>query len=157
MMPTMSSDTDWLQYAIQLAKRAERAGEVPVGAVLVHQNIMIGEGWNSPIISCDPTAHAEIQAIRQGAKYLNNYRLLDTVLYVTLEPCAMCAGAILHSRVKRVVFGAFDPRAGAVESVFNIFASKALNHRIDYAGGILNEECSSLIKNFFQRKRITEK
>lgn len=136
----VSKDEQWLQYALQLAKKAEALGEVPVGAVLVLNNEIISEGWNQPISSCDPTAHAEIVALRQGAKKLNNYRLLDATLYVTLEPCAMCAGAILHARVKRVVFGAYD-LAGVV------------NHSVDYFGGVLQQDCSELLKKFFQQRR----
>jgi tRNA(adenine34) deaminase len=156
MMNTKTTETNdiyWLQHALQLAKQAETAGEVPVGAVLVLDDQIISEGWNRPITTCDPTAHAEIIALREGAKQLNNYRLLNTTLYVTLEPCAMCASAIVHARVQRVVFGAYDPRAGAAGSVFNIFAAKQLNHQVNYTGGILTDECSTLLKNFFQQKR----
>ncbi len=148
-----NNDIAWLQHALQLAKQAEAAGEVPVGAVLVLDNQILSEGWNQPITTCDPTAHAEIIALRQGAKQLSNYRLLNTTLYVTLEPCAMCASAIVHARVQRVVFGAYDPRAGAAGSVFNIFTEKKLNHLVDYTGGVLEKECSELLKKFFQQKR----
>lgn len=152
-MNTIHNDTFWLQHALKLAQAAESAGEVPVGAVLVANNEIIAEGWNRPISSCDPTAHAEIIALRLGAAKLGNYRLMDTTLYVTLEPCAMCAGAMVHARIKRLVFGSYDPRAGAVGSVFNILEEKQLNHRIDYSGGLLDEECSVLLKNFFKAKR----
>jgi tRNA(adenine34) deaminase len=128
-------------------------GEVPVGAVLVHENTIIGEGFNHPIQLKDPTAHAEIMALRAGAKTLNNYRLLDTTLYVTLEPCIMCVGAILHARVKRLVFGAFDPKTGAVDSVFKIPSEPKLNHRLIIQGDILAEESSALLKKFFQSRR----
>lgn len=153
LSPHNSLDGLWLQRALSLAKRAEMAGEVPVGALLVFEDQVIGEGSNSPISHCDPTAHAEIVALRQGAKHLNNYRLLNTTLYVTLEPCAMCAAAIVHARVKRLVFGAYDPRAGAVGSVFNILEEKRLNHCVEYTGGVLAEECGAILKNFFQKKR----
>jgi tRNA(adenine34) deaminase len=157
LSPNTDSDITRLRYAIQLALRAQEQGEVPVGAVLFANDEIIGEGWNCPISTSDPTAHAEIKALRMGASRLNNYRLLDTTLYVTLEPCIMCAGAIVHSRVKRVVFGAFDSKAGAVSSLFNIFDDKKLNHSVEYVGGLLNEECSSILKNFFEQKRILQK
>lgn len=149
----MSDNIHWMQQALQLAHKAEEAGEVPVGAILVQNNQMLGEGWNQPIGTCDPTAHAEIVALRHAAKTQGNYRLLDTTLYVTLEPCIMCAGAILQSRIKRVVFGAYDPRAGAAGSVFNVFQAKEVNHRVDFMGGVLQQTCSELLKGFFQRKR----
>lgn len=138
---------------MSLALRAAREGEVPVGAVLVRDGQLIGEGWNRPIGSCDPTAHAEIQALRAGAKNINNYRLLDTTLYVTLEPCAMCAGAIIHSRVKRVVFGAYDVKGGAAGSVFDILGTDKLNHKLEYTGGVLQHECGNLLTEFFRIKR----
>jgi tRNA(adenine34) deaminase len=149
------SDADifWLRHALQLAEQARTAGEVPVGAVLVREEKIIGEGWNQPISARDPTAHAEIIALRQGAQFLDNYRLLNTTLYVTLEPCAMCAGAMVHARISRLVFGATDPRAGAAGSVFNIIEEKKLNHQVIYLGGVLGAECSALLKNFFQAKR----
>lgn len=146
-------DLTWMQHALQLARLAETKGEVPIGAVLVHNNEIIAEGWNRPISSCDPTAHAEIIALRLGAQQLNNYRLNDTTLYVTLEPCAMCAGAIVHARLQRLVFAAPDPRAGAIGSVFNILEEKQLNHRVTYQHGLLHDECSMLLKNFFRNKR----
>lgn len=154
-MPTSleSPDTYWMRYALELALKAARAGEVPVGAVLVRDNKIIGEGWNRPIGSCDPTAHAEIQALRAGAKQLDNYRLLDTTLYVTLEPCAMCAGAIIHARVKRVVFGAHDPKGGAAGSVFEILGTDKLNHKVEFCGGVLAQECGDLLSEFFRIKR----
>lgn len=146
-------DVAFMQQAIQLAKKAEQHQEVPIGAVLTNNNEIIGEGWNQPISSNDPSAHAEIIALREGAQKINNYRLLDTTLYVTLEPCIMCIGAIVHARVKRVVFGAFDPKAGGVESVFNMKEDKLLNHRVVYEGGILKEECGNLLKEFFKSRR----
>jgi len=150
------SDVDdeyWMRKALQLAQHAESLGEVPVGAVLVKDNQLVAEGWNQPITSQDPTAHAEIVALRQAGRQLENYRIVDTVLYVTLEPCVMCAGALIHARVKRVVYGASDPKAGADESVFHLLQDDRLNHRIDVTGGILAEECSQMLSQFFQAKR----
>lgn len=146
-------DIVWLGKALELAKRAERSGEVPVGAVLVLNDHVIGEGWNQSISAHDPTAHAEIIAVRQAAQQLQNYRLLDTTLYVTLEPCAMCATAIVHARIKRLVFGAYDSKAGAIESVLSILKERHFNHRVQYKGGLLADECSNLLRGFFQRKR----
>ncbi len=147
------SDEHWMQHSLNLARKAEQEGEVPVGAVLIKDNELLSEGWNQPISNNDPTAHAEIIAIRSAARQLNNYRLLDTTLYVTLEPCAMCAAALLHSRVRRVVFGAWDPKAGAAGSVFDILETDKLNHKIDVTSGILQEECSQLLQEFFKSRR----
>ncbi len=146
-------DIHWMQHAIQLAKHAESMGEVPVGAVLVKDNTLVAEGWNQPISGNDPTAHAEIMALRTAAQILKNYRLVDTTLYVTLEPCSMCAGALIHARVKRVVFATTDPRTGAAGSVFHILNSSELNHKIDIQQGVLAHECSQLLTNFFRNKR----
>jgi tRNA(adenine34) deaminase len=146
-------DFYWMQHAIDLAKQAEKAAEVPVGAVLIRDDKIVGEGWNRPIKECDPSAHAEIMALRQGAKNLNNYRLINTTLYVTLEPCLMCLGAIVQGRLQRVVFGAYDKRAGAVESAFQLGITDKLNHRVKYEGGLLMEECARLLSNFFQARR----
>lgn len=148
-----SADSDWMLRAFDLALKAEKANEVPVGAVLVHNNRIIGEGCNQPISACDPSAHAEIIALRQGAVTQHNYRLIDTTLYVTLEPCAMCAGALIHARVKRLVFGAFDLRAGAVASVFHLLNEAALNHHVEWRGGVMQAECASLLTNFFKKRR----
>jgi len=142
-----------MQEALTLARKAGAVGEVPVGAVVVKQGAIIGRGWNHPIAAHDPTAHAEIIAIREAARTLENYRLTDTTLYVTLEPCAMCAGAMVHARVSRLVFGAPDPRAGAAGSLFNIIQTPALNHRVDLAGGVLAEQCGELLKGFFSQRR----
>jgi tRNA(adenine34) deaminase len=139
--------------ALDLARMAEAAGEVPVGAVIVKDGSIVGEGWNRPISTNDPTAHAEIVALRAAAQNLNTYRLLDTTLYVTLEPCAMCAGAMVHSRVRRLVYGATDPRAGAAGSIFNVVQHAALNHRIEVAGGVMADECGTLLRNFFVARR----
>lgn len=142
-----------MQHALQLARHAELQGEVPVGAVLMLNGEVIGEGWNNPIGLHDPTAHAEIMALRNAANQLQNYRLVDTTLYVTLEPCVMCVGAILHARVKRLVFGAADPKGGAVQSLFNILQEEKLNHRVDVSGGIYATECADLLQAFFRKRR----
>lgn len=147
------SDEQWMRYAIRLAQRAEQQGEVPVGAILVKDNRCIAEGWNQPIQHHDPTAHAEMLAIRQGGIALSNYRLLDTTLYVTLEPCVMCMGAIAHARVKRLVFGAFDPKRGAVCNALSLSDADFLNHQIDWQGGVYEETCAELLSNFFRMRR----
>lgn len=139
--------------ALDLAHQAELAGEVPVGAVLVQDNTVIGQGYNVPISQHDPSAHAEIQAIRQASQHLKNYRLPGTTLYVTLEPCAMCAGAIVHARIARVVFGACDPRSGAAGSVMNVLQHPALNHRVSILGGVLAEESANSLTTFFRARR----
>lgn len=151
----MASDADaaFMARAVELAREAERAGEVPVGAVIAKDGVIVGEGWNRPICTNDPTAHAEIVAIRAAAQALSTYRLLDTTLYVTLEPCAMCAGAMVHARVKRLVYAAPDPRAGASGSIFNITQHPALNHRIECEAGVLAEACSAMLRAFFAARR----
>lgn len=146
-------DPDFMARALELARQARAAGEVPVGAVVVRNRQIIGEGWNRPISTHDPTAHAEIIALRAAAHALGSYRLLDTTLYVTLEPCAMCAGAMIHARVKRLVYGSSDPRAGASGSIFNVTQHPALNHRIDCEGGLLSDECGELLRAFFAARR----
>lgn len=142
-----------MSRAMELARMAEATGEVPVGAVIVRDGSIIAEGWNRPISTSDPTAHAEIVALRAAAQELKTYRLLETTLYVTLEPCAMCAGAMVHARVRRVVYGATDPRAGAAGSVFNIVQHAALNHRVELTGGVRSEECAALLRGFFLARR----
>lgn len=142
-----------MSQALQLAHKAEEQGEVPVGAILIKDNTLISEGWNQPISQHDPTAHAEINAIRKAAAILGNYRLPDTTLYVTLEPCTMCAGAIIHARIKRLVFAAYDPRAGAAGSVFSILGTTQLNHLVEVSGGVLEQESSMILKTFFQARR----
>lgn len=149
----LDSNEVWMQRALELAARAEAEGEVPVGALVVLNGEIIGQGWNQPIRSHDPTAHAEIMALRAAAARQKNYRLTDTTLYVTLEPCAMCAGAIVHARVARVVYGATDPKAGAAGSVFNLLASPSLNHRAQVVGGVLAEECGEMLRIFFGARR----
>lgn len=152
---SMSAERDlfWMQHAITLAEKACQQEEVPVGAVLVLDDKVIGEGFNQPISQCDPSAHAEIIALRAGAKNQNNYRLPKSTLFVTLEPCIMCVGAIVHARVERVVFGAFDPKAGAVQSVFQIGVSDKFNHQVIYQGGLLAVECGKLLREFFSARR----
>ena len=149
----MPGDIEFMRLALEQANRARAAGEVPVGAVLIAAERVIAAGANSPIAATDPTAHAEIEALRAGGRALGSYRLADTTLYVTLEPCAMCAMAIVHARVRRLVFGAWDPRAGAAGSVTDIFALPGLNHRVDVFGGVLMEECGSLLREFFAERR----
>ncbi len=146
-------DIDFMRLALEQAGRARAAGEVPVGAVLVSGDRVIAGGANHPIASSDPTAHAEIEVLRSGGRALGSYRLTDTTLYVTLEPCPMCAMAIVHARVRRLVFGAWDPRAGGAGSVTDIFTLPGLNHRVDVFGGVLMEECGSLLREFFLERR----
>ena len=148
------SDVDFMQRALDLSAVAESSGEVPVGAVLVRGDEIIAEGANRPIASNDPTAHAEIEALRAGGQALGSYRLTDTTLYVTLEPCAMCAAAIVHARVRRLVFGAWDPRAGAAGSIVDVFKLPGLNHRVDVFGGVLADECGRRLKQFFAERRV---
>src|SRR5262245_50333862 len=146
-------DVAFMSRALELAREAERAGEVPVGAVVVRDGVIVGEGWNRPISTNDPTAHAEIIAMRAAAQARSTYRLLDTTLYVTLEPCPMCAGAMVHARVKRLVYAATDPRAGAAGTVFNIVQHPSLNHRMECAAGVMGEECGQLLRGFFLARR----
>ena len=148
-----TQDSEYMQHALALATRAENEGEVPVGALVVLKDEIIGEGWNRPIGSQDPTAHAEIIALRAAAAKLGNYRLTGATLYVTLEPCPMCAGAMVHARLARVVYGAADPLAGSAGTVFNLLNAPALNHRAEVQGGVLAEECSQRLKAFFQSRR----
>lgn len=149
----MLLDKFWMRRALELACRAEEYGEVPVGAVLVKDGVSIAEGWNCPISTNDPTAHAEIIALRAGGLVLSNYRLVDSTLYVTLEPCAMCMTAIVHARVKRLVFGGYDPKRGAVCNALQLADAEFLNHRVEWTGGVLEEECSALLRTFFRRRR----
>lgn len=149
----VSPDVAFMRRALELARTAAEAGEVPVGAVIVKDGEIVAEGCNRPIGTCDPTAHAEMVALRAAGTALGTYRLVDTTLYVTLEPCAMCASAMVHARVRRLVFGATDPRAGAAGSVFNIVQHAALNHRMESSGGVLAEECGTLLRDFFVARR----
>jgi tRNA(adenine34) deaminase len=146
-------DAGFMRAALEQAADAARRGEVPVGAVLVHGNRVIATGANAPVAHRDPTAHAEIQVLRGGGAALGSYRLTDTTLYVTLEPCVMCAAAIVHARVRRLVFGAWDVRAGGAGSMTNVFALGGLNHRVDVFGGVLMEECGALLTSFFGARR----
>ena len=149
----MTQDEQWMQYALALARDAEAEGEVPVGAVLVRDNTVIGEGWNRSITLNDASAHAEIQALRAAGQTQQNYRFPDATLYVTLEPCAMCAMALVHARVARVVYAATDPKTGAAGSVFDILASDKHNHRIDVESGVGADESSEMLRQFFRRRR----
>lgn len=151
----MLKDADYMQLALEQARAAGARGEVPVGAVLVQGAEVIARGGNQPIATHDPTAHAEIVTLRAAGQALGNYRLDDTVLYVTLEPCLMCASAIVHARVRRVVYGAFDPKAGAAGGLIDAFALKGLNHRVDVFGGVLESECASLLSQFFISTRAS--
>jgi tRNA(adenine34) deaminase len=148
-----STDAHFMREALALAAEGELLGEVPVGAVVVKEGTVIGRGFNAPISAADPTAHAEVRALRNAAARLGNYRLPDCSLYVTLEPCAMCAGAILHGRLARVVFGATDPKTGACGSVLDLFAERRLNHRTQVTGGVLEDECGAMLKRFFAARR----
>jgi len=151
----ISSTTDeaWMRHAIRLAQRAEQQGEVPVGAIVVRDNRCIAEGWNIPITSHDPTAHAEVVAMRGAGVHIQNYRLNDATLYVTLEPCVMCIGAMSHARIKRLVFGAYDPKRGAVCNALSLTDAPFLNHRISWDGGVLETECSEMLRDFFKARR----
>ena len=142
-----------MRHALRLAELAGAEGEVPVGAVMIKDGEVVGEGWNRPIATHDPSAHAELLALRAAAAAVANYRLLDTTLYVTLEPCVMCAGAIIHARVARVVYGAGDPKTGAAGGAVDIFAAPFVNHRVAVEGGILAEECGRLLTEFFKQRR----
>ena len=146
-------DTAYMRVALEQAAAAGARGEVPVGAVLVRGAQIVATGSNAPIASHDPTAHAEIEALRAGGRALGSYRLTDSTLYVTLEPCVMCAAAMVHARVRRLVFGAWDPRAGAAGSITDVFALPQLNHRVDVFGGVLMEECAELLQRFFAQRR----
>lgn len=149
------ADARWMRHALGLAQRAAEQGEVPVGAVLVRDDRLVAEGWNRPIALHDPSAHAEMLVLRAAGVAEQNYRLPGTTLYVTLEPCVMCSGAILHARLARVVFGAWDPKAGAVSSIYDVLSVPRLNHRLDWTGGVLAEECGALLTQFFRARRNT--
>lgn len=153
MIDPVTQDQYWMEQALLLAEAAAEADEVPVGAILVLDNQVIGSGFNRPISSCDPTAHAEINALRDAAQRVGNYRLLESTMYVTLEPCAMCAGALVHARVARLVFGASEPKAGAIESRQQFFENPWLNHHVKSEAGVLQQKCSQQLSAFFQRRR----
>jgi tRNA(adenine34) deaminase len=152
-VPANTDDISYMQQALVLAKLAAQQGEVPVGAIVVKNGEIIGRGSNTPIGLHDPTAHAEIIAMRQAAQHLGNYRLVDCTLYVTLEPCAMCSGAIQHARIAKLVFGASDPKTGACGSVVNLMDEPKLNHHTQMIGGILKEECGAILSHFFAARR----
>ncbi|MBM4239448.1 MAG: tRNA adenosine(34) deaminase TadA [Gammaproteobacteria bacterium] len=147
------TDADYMREALTLARAAAERGEVPVGALVVRGETVLGTGANCPIHAHDPTAHAEIEALRAAARRIGDYRLNGATLYVTLEPCIMCAAALVHARVARVVFGAWDPKAGGAGSIADIFAIRELNHRVDVFGGVLAEECGTLLSDFFRARR----
>ncbi len=147
------NDVHWMKRALDLARRAEEANEVPVGAVLIKDNQLIAEGWNQPITSFDATSHAEIMAMRAAGKKLNNYRLIGTTMYVTLEPCSMCVGAMIHARVSKVVYGAAEPRTGALGGAFNLLQANQHNHIFTVESGVLEEESKALLQNFFRSRR----
>jgi tRNA(adenine34) deaminase len=151
--PESGIDVRFMRRALDLARHAGESGEVPVGALVVLNGEIIGEGWNQPIVSHDPTAHAEIVALRAAAARTRNYRLTDAMLYVTLEPCTMCAGAIVQARIARLVYGAADSKAGAAGSVFNLLDSSSLNHRAEVEGGVLAGECGAMLRKFFKARR----
>jgi len=153
MSDSIKTDADFMLQALELAHEAAKNNEVPVGAIVVKDGIVIGFGSNAPIGLNDPTAHAEIVAMRQAAAYLSNYRLVDCTLYVTLEPCPMCSGAIQHARIKKLVYGAYDPKTGACGTVINLMADTRLNHHTEVIGGLLAQECSEVLSGFFKQRR----
>ncbi|MCP4278902.1 MAG: tRNA adenosine(34) deaminase TadA [Alteromonas sp.] len=146
-------DIMWMRHALTLADKAESIGEVPVGACVVLNGELIGEGFNTPITDNDPSAHAELRAVKEAASAVQNYRLIDATLYVTLEPCSMCAGMLVHARVKRVVFGAKDAKTGAAGSVMNLLQHPALNHQLEVVSGVLADECANKLSDFFRKRR----
>jgi tRNA(adenine34) deaminase len=152
-MMTTETDTDYMQIALDLARQAALKGEVPVGAIIVKDGVIIGRGSNAPIGLHDPTAHAEVIAMREAAQHLGNYRLVDCSLYVTLEPCAMCSGAVQHARIAKLVYGASDPKTGACGSVINLMAEPRLNHHTEVIGGVLADECGAVLSEFFKQRR----
>lgn len=152
-MPFTETDNILMERAIHLAREAQNVGEVPVGALIFFEGEIIGEGWNRPILDHDPTAHAEITALRAAGRTLQNYRLVGATLYVTLEPCVMCMGAISHARIQRIVYGAPDPKRGAAGSALQLADADFLNHRIEVSGGLLEETCSALLLDFFRARR----
>ncbi|AGH45880.1 tRNA adenosine(34) deaminase TadA [Paraglaciecola psychrophila] len=159
---SIEQDEYWMRHALSLSDNAQQQGEVPVGAVLVKDNKIIGEGWNQSISLHDPSAHAEMMAIREAGKNLENYRLVDSCLYVTLEPCSMCAGLLIHSRIHRLVFGASDFKTGAVGSLFDLLGDPRMNHRVEVMRGVLAQQCGDKLSAFFklrreQRKKLKEK
>lgn len=157
LVMNIEEDIKWMQHALKLANNAQSQGEIPVGAVLVQDGKIIGEGWNQSITLHDPSAHAEMLAIREAGKTLKNYRLINSTLYVTLEPCSMCAGMLVHSRINRVVFGASDFKTGAAGSVMNLLNDERLNHQIELTKGVLGKECGAILSDFFRMRRAEKK
>lgn len=155
--PPGEGDVVFMRAALELARQAEVAGEVPVGAIVVKDGVIIGRGFNAPISRHDPSAHAEMMALREAAQYLGNYRLVGCELFVTLEPCVMCVGAMFHARIARVVYGARDPKTGACGSVVDLFAEQRLNHHAGASGGVLAEECGLMLSNFFAMRRAQQR
>lgn len=153
----MANDENFMRAALELARQAEKAGEVPVGAVVVREGEIVGRGYNAPISRHDPSAHAEMVALRAAAQHVGNYRLVDCELYVTLEPCLMCVGAMFHARIARVVYGASDPKTGAAGSVLNLFAETRLNHHAEVEGGVLADECGKVLSQFFAARRALQR
>jgi tRNA(adenine34) deaminase len=149
----VKDDNYWMSLALEQARFAQEAGEVPIGAVMVREGELLATGWNQPISKNDPTEHAEINCLRDAAKQLGNYRLPDCDLYVTLEPCAMCAGALVHARIRRLIFGATEPRAGAVVSQVSLLETDWMNHRVEVLGGVMAEQCAQVLKDFFKARR----
>ena len=157
MSAYLQKDIDYMQLALGLALEAANNGEVPVGAIIVKNDVIIGRGSNAPIGLHDPTAHAEIIAMREAAQHLGNYRLVDCTLYVTLEPCVMCSGAMQHARIAKLVYGASDPKTGACGSVINLMSEPKLNHHTEVISGILAAECGTMLTEFFKQRRLTNK
>lgn len=149
----MNKDQDWMKIALELARKAEALGEVPVGAILVKDDKIIGQGYNQPILNHDPSAHAEIVALRQAGQKATNYRLVDSTMYVTLEPCAMCAMAMVHARVSKVVFATHEPRTGAGGSLYQLLQHTGHNHQIEFVEGVMKQQSSEMLKHFFKAKR----
>ena len=156
-MTNLLTDTDLMQLALDLAKQAAANNEVPVGAIVVKDGVVIGRGANAPIGLNDPTAHAEVIAMREAAQHLGNYRLVDCTLYVTLEPCAMCSGAMQHARIAKLVYGASDPKTGTCGSVVNLMAEPKLNHHCEVLGGVMADECGAILSGFFKQRRLMNK
>ena len=153
-MDTQKNDQQHMQIAIEQARIAEENGDVPIGAIIVHNNQIIGKAYNQREQLQDPTAHAEIIALTQAAAFLESWRLIDCTIYVTLEPCCMCAGALVLARIERLVYGCDDPKTGAVKSLYNILQDERLNHKVEVTSGVLTDECSELLQNFFQKRRL---
>lgn len=151
------TDADYMRHALDLAAQAEAVGEVPIGAVVVKDGEIVGRGFNAPISRRDPSAHAEMMALRDAAQRLGNYRLVDCELFVTLEPCLMCAGTIMHARIARLVYGANDPKTGVCGSILDVFAEQRLNHHTEVTGGVLAKECGAMLSSFFAMRRAQQK